>query len=105
MRQGGTEHTAELAIDDLGLDMGQVDTIDQPGIASAAASTPDGPTLVAGLDDESRRLMADAHRIAKEETGENTGAWQFDQNELEAALTQTPTSADRTARRPRACAR
>ena len=89
MRQGGTEHTAELAIDDLGLDMGQVDTIDQPGIASAAASTPDGPTLVAGLDDESRRLMADAHRIAKEETGENTGAWQFDQNELEAALTQT----------------
>jgi pilus assembly protein FimV len=89
MRQGGTEHTAELAIDDLGLDMGQVDTIDQPGIASAAASTPDGPTLVAGLDDESRRLMADAQRSAKEETGENTGAWQFDQNELEAALTQT----------------
>ncbi|HEY7996995.1 MAG TPA: FimV/HubP family polar landmark protein, partial [Steroidobacteraceae bacterium] len=88
MRQGGTEHTAELAIDDLGLDMGQVDTIDQPGIASAAASTPDGPTLVAGLDDESRRLMADAQRVAKEETGENTGAWQFDQNELEAALTQ-----------------
>jgi pilus assembly protein FimV len=89
MRQGGPEHTAELAIDDLGLDMGQVDTIDQPGIASAATSTPDGPTLVAGLDDESRRIMAGAHRVAKEETGENTGAWQFDQNELEAALTQT----------------
>jgi pilus assembly protein FimV len=32
--------------------------------------------------------MADAQRSAKEETGENTGAWQFDQNELEAALTQ-----------------
>ena len=31
MRQGGTEQTAELAIDDLGLDLGQVDTIDQPG--------------------------------------------------------------------------
>ena len=26
---------------------------------------------------------------AKEETGPTTGAWQFDQNELEAALTQT----------------
>ncbi len=89
MRQGSAEHTAELAIDDLGLDVGAVDTIDQPGIASAAASTPDTPTLVAGLDDQSRRVMEDAHRRAKEETGETTGAWQFDQNELEAALTQT----------------
>ena len=91
MRKVGTEHTAELAIDDLGLDVGQVDTIDQPGITSAAASTPDAPTLVAGLDDQSRRVMEDAHRraAAKEETGATTGAWQFDQGELEAALTQT----------------
>ena len=89
MRQGSAEHTAELAIDDLGLDVGAVDTVDQPGIASAAASTPDAPTLVAGMDDQSRRIMEDAHRRAKEETGETTGAWQFDQNELEAALTQT----------------
>ncbi len=90
MRKVGTEHTAELAIDDLGLDVGQIDTIDQPGITSAAASTPDAPTLVAGLDDQSRRLMEDVHRrAAKEETGATTGAWQFDQGELEAALTQT----------------
>ncbi len=90
MRQGGTEHTAELAIDDLGLDVGQIDTIDQPGITSAAASTPDAPTLVAGLDDHSRRVMEDAHRRAgAPETGTSTGAWQFDQDELEAALTQS----------------
>jgi pilus assembly protein FimV len=90
MRKVGTEHTAELAIDDLGLDVGQIDTIDQPGITSAAASTPDAPTLVAGLDDQSRRVMEDAHRrAAKEDTGSTTGAWQFDQGELEAALTQT----------------
>lgn len=90
MRQGGAEHTAELAIDDLGLDVGAVDTVDQPGIASAQASTPDAPTLVAGLDDQSRRIMEDAQRrAAKEDTASNTGAWQFDQNELEAALTQT----------------
>ena len=90
LRQGGAEHTAELAIDDLGLDVGAVDTVDQPGIASAQASTPDAPTLVAGLDDQSRRIMEDAQRrAAKEDTGSNTGAWQFDQNELEAALTQT----------------
>ena len=90
MRQGGAEHTAELAIDDLGLDVGAVDTVDQPGIASAQASTPDAPTLVAGLDDQSRRVMEDAQRrAAKEDTGSTTGAWQFDQDELEAALTQT----------------
>jgi pilus assembly protein FimV len=41
------------------------------------------------MDEQSRRVMEDAHRRAKEETGETTGAWQFDQNELEAALTQT----------------
>ena len=89
LKQGVGESTAELAIDDLGLDVGP-DTVDQPGIASAAASTPDGPTLVAGMDDRSRRVMHDAQmRAAKEETGSSTGAWQFDQNELEAALTQT----------------
>jgi pilus assembly protein FimV len=86
-----SDATAELAIDDLGLDIA-VDTVDQPGPASAAASSPDAPTLVAGLDDRSRRVMEDAQRRAG--TDENpviasTGAWSFDQNELEAALTQT----------------
>jgi pilus assembly protein FimV len=90
MRKGaGSDQTAELAIDDLGLDVGSVDTVDQPGIAAAANSTPDTPTLVAGLDDRSRKVMEDAHQRSKEETGSTTGAWQFDQNELEAALTQT----------------
>ncbi|MBV9696976.1 MAG: hypothetical protein JO005_08640 [Gammaproteobacteria bacterium] len=94
LRQTNAEHTAELALDDLGLDVGP-DTIDQPGITSAAASTPEGPTLVAGLDEESRRLMEDAHQRAHDDTststqpGSTTGQWQFDQNELEAALTQT----------------
>ncbi len=45
MRQGAGEHTAELAIDDLGLDVGsQVDTVDQPGISL-------GPSLHAGRPD------------------------------------------------------
>src|SRR4029077_8159249 len=55
LKQGAGDQTAELAIDDLGLDVGQVDTVDQPGIASPSASTPDAPTLVAGMDDRSRR--------------------------------------------------
>ncbi len=48
LRQSG-DQTAELAIDDLGLDVGQVDTVDQPGLA--AASGADAPTLVAGFDE------------------------------------------------------
>ncbi len=91
LKQSGTEQTAELALDDLGLDVGQVDTVDQPGLA---ASGPEAPTLVAGLDDHSRRVMEDAHQRGRAGTGSSTGtggtgAWQFDQDELEAALTQT----------------
>src|SRR5262249_10492779 len=92
MRKSVSDATAELAIDDLGLDLGAVDTVDQPGPTAAAASTPDTPTLVAGFDDRSRKVMEDAQRrVATEENAAiaATGAWSFDQNELEAALTQT----------------
>jgi pilus assembly protein FimV len=82
-----SEQTAELALDDLGLDVGAADTADQPGLA--AASGPDTPTLVAGLDDHSRRVMENAQQRGRGETGSSTGAWQFDQDELEAALTHT----------------
>ena len=82
------EQTAELALDDLGLDVGQVDTVDQPGLAAAAASG-EGPTLVAGMDDRSRQVMEDAQRRAKKDESGQTGAWQFDQDELEAAMTQS----------------
>jgi pilus assembly protein FimV len=95
MRKGVSDATAELAIDDLGLDVGGVDTVDQPGPTTAAASSPDTPTLVAGLDERSRTVMEDAHRRAATEENAaiaSTGAWQFDQNELEAALTQTSVS-------------
>jgi pilus assembly protein FimV len=87
LKQSSSEQTAELAIDDLGLDVGQVDTVDQPGLA--AASGPETPTLVAGLDDHSRRVMENAQQRGRGETGSSTGAWQFDQDELEAALTHT----------------
>jgi pilus assembly protein FimV len=87
-QSAGTEQTAELAIDDLGLDVGQIDTVDQPGIAAASTSSPDTPTLVAGLDEHSRKVIEDAHGRGAGESG-STGAWQFDQTELEAALTQT----------------
>jgi pilus assembly protein FimV len=80
----GTDQTAELAIDDLGLDLGHADTVDQPG--PAAAAPPEGPTLVAGLDEHTRHLMEDAH-AAHGKTA-TTGAWQFDPQELDSASTQ-----------------
>jgi pilus assembly protein FimV len=62
MKHGGApnvaEQTAELAIDDLGLDLSSLDTMDQPAINS----TQEAPTLVAGLDERSRRIMDEAER-------------------------------------------
>jgi pilus assembly protein FimV len=99
LRQGGAEQTAELAIDDLGLDVGPIDTVDQPGPASPGGSTPDSPTLLADFDEHSPGLAEEAHthELTREMTREippppgasSTGAWQFDERELEEALTQT----------------
>jgi pilus assembly protein FimV len=79
------EQTAELAIDDLGLDLAGLDTMDQPGLGAS----PDAPTLVAGMDDRSRRIMEEAQRrAASEDSSLTTGAWQLDENELDAALAE-----------------
>jgi len=89
LKQSGGEQTAELAIDDLGLDLGAFEAAEQPGEATEAA--PEGPTLVAGLDDHSRRIIEQAgHRSAEpspEPTG-TTNAWQIDETELEAVLSE-----------------
>ena len=79
-----SEQTAELAIDDLGLDLAGLDTVDQPGLGAS----PDAPTLVAGMDDRSRKIMEEAQRRASstEDSSLSTGAWQLDESELDAAL-------------------
>ena len=82
LKQSGTEQTQELAIDDLGLDLGHADTVDQPGLAA-----PEGPTLVAGLDEHTRQLMEDAHTATHDKVS-STGAWQFDPKDLDSAATQ-----------------
>ncbi|MDB6046530.1 MAG: hypothetical protein JWM63_5081 [Gammaproteobacteria bacterium] len=79
----GADQTAELAIDDLGLDLGGIDTMDQPGLGASS----DAPTLVAGMDDRSRKIMEEAQRRASaEDSSLSTGAWQLDESELDAAL-------------------
>ncbi len=52
------ERTSEVAIDDLGLDIGDIEGLDIPDEATEAL--PDAPTMVSGLDNESRRIMSDA---------------------------------------------
>jgi pilus assembly protein FimV len=90
LRQPGVEQTAELNIDDLGLDLTALDTVDQPGLGSS----PDAPTMVAGLDEQSRRLMEDAERRDRSEDDEATGsaatgAWRVSQDDLDATMPPT----------------
>ncbi|HMA12910.1 MAG TPA: FimV/HubP family polar landmark protein [Steroidobacteraceae bacterium] len=58
---GGGDQTAELALDDLGLDLGKLestnDTLLDDSRLTQALASPDAPTLVAGLDEASRRLI------------------------------------------------
>ena len=94
----GAERTAELAIDDLGLDLGTFETaVIHPGAESA-----DAPTLVAGLDERSRRTLALADAAgeadpAPEPTG-TTSSWQIDESELESILSgESPNGRDAAA--------
>ncbi|MGA7539361.1 MAG: FimV/HubP family polar landmark protein, partial [Steroidobacteraceae bacterium] len=87
---GVAEQTAELAIDDLGLDLGAFEA-EQPGAdAAPAEGSPETPTLVAGLDEHSRRVMEQASQRAAEpvERTGTTNAWQIDESELEAVLSE-----------------
>jgi pilus assembly protein FimV len=89
LKQSGAEQTAELAIDDLGLDLGAFDA-DGTQVAAHEAS-PETPTLVAGLDEHSRRIIEQAGKRAEEASPEPTGttnAWQIDESELEAVLSE-----------------
>jgi pilus assembly protein FimV len=87
LKQSGGEQTAELAIDDLGLDLGAFDADGTPG--QPGEVSPETPTLVAGLDERSRRIMEQASERAEEPAPQPTGttnAWHIDETELEAVL-------------------
>jgi pilus assembly protein FimV len=57
----GGDQTAELALDDLGLDLGKLDSTNETMLDDSrltqSLSSPDAPTLVAGLDETSRRII------------------------------------------------
>jgi pilus assembly protein FimV len=81
---GGVEQTAELAIDDLGLDLGALDTADHPTLVTS----PDSPTLVAGLDDTSRHLMDEATQQSQGPTSGSgaSGVWRVKPEDMDVTL-------------------
>ncbi len=58
------DQTAEVSIDDLGLDLDQLEQTGAPSISNSQLAETDhpsdAPTMVAGLDEKSRRMMAEA---------------------------------------------
>jgi pilus assembly protein FimV len=81
------DQTAELAIDDLGLDLSALDTMEQPAQTGSSA-TQEAPTLVAGLDERSRRIMDEAERRGALRDPDataisSTGSWNLSEEDLE----------------------
>jgi pilus assembly protein FimV len=88
LKHQGVDQTAELAIDDLGLDLGSLDTMDNP----ALSTTQETPTLVAGLDDRSRRIMEDARSSADDTQQTPTGSWNLGDVDLGPSDSTLPPS-------------
>ncbi len=64
------DQTAEVSIDDLGLDLDQLEETGSPASSGSHLEETDhpadAPTMVAGLDDKSRRMMADAESRSRD---------------------------------------
>ncbi len=64
------DQTAEVSIDDLGLDLDQLEETGAPSISNSQLAETDhpadAPTMVAGLDDKSRRMMAEAESRSRD---------------------------------------
>ena len=64
------DQTAELSIDDLGLDLDHLEDSSAPSVSiprlEATDHPSDAPTMVAGLDEKSRRMMQEAESQARD---------------------------------------
>jgi pilus assembly protein FimV len=81
------DQTAELALDDLGLDLGALESGADETILQ---NGPDAPTMLAGMDDETRRLLSSAEQEDSERTQvtpvisntSESGTWLFTDADL-----------------------
>jgi pilus assembly protein FimV len=81
------DQTAELALDDLGLDLGALEGASDETILQGG---PDAPTMLAGMDDETRRLLSSAEEDDSERTQltavapstSESGTWLFTDSDL-----------------------
>jgi pilus assembly protein FimV len=94
------DQTAELALDDLGLDLDALREAESEPLDRDAEHPADAPTMVAGMDDKSRRLLAEAEQRArardpdrtmqaeliKRAEGNPTGTWVLDDKTLAATV-------------------
>jgi len=60
-----SDQTAELALDDLGLDLG---ALEGSGDETILQGGPDAPTMLAGMDEETRRLLSSAEEVDRDRT-------------------------------------
>ncbi len=91
-----SEQTAELELHDLGLDLGPMDSV---GDDSDLTSGADAPTMVAGLDDETRQLLArsdsargeqDAKAPAASGESSDSGTWLFADTDFADVVGKSP---------------
>jgi pilus assembly protein FimV len=91
-----TEQTAELELHDLGLDLGPMDAVGDDGDLSGSA---EAPTMVAGLDDETRQLLTRTDSDRGDKTvrvptapGEPTdsGTWLFTDTDFADVVGKSP---------------
>jgi len=96
------EQTAELALDDLGLDLDSLRGADRASLDDDGGdAATDAATMVAGMDERSRRLMEEAETRQREEDTammagaqqSPTGTWILDEKTL-AATMALPGAAD-----------
>jgi pilus assembly protein FimV len=98
------DQTAELALDDLGLDLDALRGAESGPLDEGDDDhSPDAPTRVAGMDEKSRRLIAEAEtraRATKEDEGDQspTGTWVMDDKTLAATVALPGADTSDTAR-------
>lgn len=99
------DQTAELALDDLGLDLDALRDAESGPLDSLEETDhpPDAATMVAGMDEKSRRLMSEADKRGREakesyERAEQspTGTWVLDDKTLAATVALPGASGDMT---------